>query len=309
MIENFNDSKNPSANGFVDMPRYVGVASVNVLAVNPNNEKLRKYGWNIPMDAAEPNYIIEPKDGGKPSVRVRLLVQITDLEEKPVISLDYFCSPDVLVNKEGTKCQIIDAYGRTAWGTKEEITAKRIPEYASGPAKIATPYKPCHKGEAELVQFLLKYLNVTPLQIFDRTKNEWVNTKNPGRVTIDNWNAICSGNISEIAEDIALRPDNKVKVVLGIRTTDDNKTYQTFLNTGYISNGSLPDRNTGEYAVAKKYIDKFMEYRDANTYSFSAAPVVEWKTTATEVEDKSGELFSGSDSTEVFDDPDDLPFD
>lgn len=312
MIENVNASKNPSSGEYVDIRKYIGVASVNVLAINPNNEKLRKYGWSIPEGADEPVYVTTRTDeNGKPvkSARVRFLVQIQDLEDKPVVSLDFWCRPEIMVNREGNKCKIIDAYGRTAWGTKDEITNHQIPEYKDGAkANISTPYKCCHPGEEELVGFLFKYLNITPLQIFDRNKQSWVPSKNPGRLTIDSWNSICNGNVTELAQYLSLQPENRVKVVLGLRNTEDNKTYQTFLNTGYIGNGAIPDRNTGEYTSARRLIDKFFEGRDNTLYSFSAEPVKEWKETASEVKDNSDSMF-GSSSFSNNDNDDDLPFD
>lgn len=320
MIENVNASKMPSNGEYVDVKKYIGVASVNVLAINPNNEKLRKYGWSIAEDADEPSYVTTHTDEkGKvtKSARVRFLVQIQDLEDKPVISLDFWCRPEIMSSTEKkndageitkpAKWKIIDSYGRTAWGTKDECKAHKIPVYSSGQeANISTPYKPCHPGEEELVQFLFKYLNITPLQVFDRTKGVWLPSKNPGRLTIDDWGNICDGHIKELAEYIALQPDNRVKVILGVRTTDDNKTYQTFLNTAYIGNGALPDKNTGEYNTARKTIDKFFEGRTDSPYSFSAFPVKEWKETATSVKDNSDDLFEGpSVSADV---EDDLPF-
>lgn len=320
MIENVNASKMPSNGEFIDVKKYIGVASINVLAINPNNEKLRKYGWSIAEDADEPTYVTTKTDeNGKvtKNARIRFLVQIQDLEDKPVISLDFWCRPEIMVSNEKkddagrvvkpAKCKIIDAFGRTAWGTKEECKAHKIPVYASGQeASIATPYKPCHPGEEEMVQFLFKYLNITPLQVFDRNKQVWLPSKNPGRLTIDDWAALCDGNIEEIANYIALQPENRVKVILGVRTTDDNKTYQTFLNTTYIGNGALPDKNTGEYTSARKAIDKYFGERTDSPYSFSATPVVEWKETATEVKDNSDNLFEApSVST---DDDNDLPF-
>lgn len=310
MIENANASKTASTGEFIDVHKYIGVASINILAVNPNNATLKQYGWTISDTADEPVYVSTVERDGKPvkSARVRFLAQIQDLPEKPVVALDFWVSPDIMVNKDGTKCKIIDSFGRTAWGTKEEVTSQRIPQYSSGAANISTPYKPCHRGEEEIVQFIFKYMNITPLQVFDRKKNDWVQSKNPGRLTIDNWGAICNGNTHEIAEYLSLRPQNCVKVVLGVRSTDDNKTYQTFLNTGFIGNGASPDRTTGEYATARKLIDKYFENRDGSAYSFTASPVKEWQETATEVKEQASGLFEGA-SFSSDNELDDLPFD
>jgi hypothetical protein len=305
MIENANASKQPSNGEFIDIKKYIGVASLNVVAINPNNEKLRMYGWNIPEGADEPVYIKTFEKDGKQQqmTRIRFLVQIQDLEDKPVTYLDFICKPEFSQNNPEPnsgklkKWKIIDSYGRTAWATKEEIEGHKIPQYTNGPANISTPYKICHPGEEELISFLYKYLNITPLQIFDRTKQTWVTTTNPGRLTIDDWKSICDGNTKELAYYVSQFPQNCVKVVLGVQTTDDNKTYQTFLNTGYIGNGSRPNMGTGEYDAARKLIDKYYSTRDQSQYSFSAAPVREWTVTASKVEDNSLEP-----------QPDDLPF-
>lgn len=303
MITGNNASKNASTTEYVDIRKYMGVASISVLALNPNNAKLRSFGWQIPEGAEEPKYQTVDAEGRK-SARLRMLVQIQDLDEKPVIALDFWVRPDVMFNKDQTKCKVIDSFGRTAYGTKAEVQNKQIPQYSNGPAKISSDYKPCHSGEEELVLFLMKYLNVTPLSIFDRMKKDWVPTKNPGHVTIDRWRNLCEGDVSEIASAIAMQPDNRVKVILGVRTTDDNKTYQTFLSTTYIGNGALPDRNTGEYAAARKAIDKYIENHPntAANIEFTATPVREWTVEATEVKE--------NDENLSFDNGiDDLPFD
>lgn len=307
MIENFNSSKNSTGEGLAEVKKYIGVASVNVLAVNPTNNQLRLYGWQIPDDADEPKYVTVNNEGKK-SARVRFLAQIQDMDDKPVVALDFWIRPDVAFNKDQTKCQIIDAYGRTAYGTKYEVQGHQIPQYTNGPAQIDKDYKPAHVGQDALVAFLMKYLNVTPLQTYSRTTGQWTATKNPGRLTIDNWDKLCNGDVSEIKGYLALQPENRVKVILGIRTTDDNKNYQTFLSSAFIGNGSRVDITSGEYAAARKAIDKWTEFHSGST--FSAAPVKEWTETATEVVDNSAEEnvpeFDGAGFTG--NEMDDLPF-
>lgn len=304
MIENFNVTKNGSSENYVDYKKYIGVASVSVLAVNPSNSTLAMYGWQIPEDAEEPKYVTVNNDG-KRSARLRFLVQLHDLKEKPVIPLDFWIQPDVRFNSDQTKCQIIDDFGRTAYATKQEYKDHAIPRYSNGLASISSNYKACHVGEENLVKFIMKLLNVTPLKMFVKASNEWVDSKNPGRLTIDDWGALCIGNVSEINGYLKLQPDNRVKVILGVKTDENNRTYQTFLASTYLGNGSRVDITTGEYAAARKAIDKDREYADQNgkpyPFIYSAAPVKEWKQEATEV----------SDSTTTEDMPafeDDLPF-
>ena len=286
MVSNTNASKNPSTTEYTDIKKYQGVASISIVGINPSNARLRQFGWTIPDNADEPVYVTTNNEGKK-SARVRFLAKIEDLDEKPVVALDFWIRPEIWVNKSGDKAQVIDSFGRTAWGTKDEIKAHRIPQYTSGPAKIANDYKMSHPGQEVLVGFLMKFLNMTPLNVLDRKKNQWVPSKDPGHLTIDYWDKLCQGDVSEIAQYVATEPNNKVKVVLGIRTTEDNKAYQTFLPGCYIGNGALPDRNTGEYTTARKGIDRAINDAEQNGYAFpylyTATPVKEWGVEATQV--------------------------
>ena len=307
MITNSNSSKTPGEGNFLDVKKFIGVGSVNVLSINPDNKTLRKYGWSVPENAPEPNYVVTDSEGKK-SARVRFLVQIQDMEEKPIVGMDYWIRPDVVFNRDNTKCKIIDSYGRTAYGTKVEVQAHKVPEYANGPANISSDYKPCHVGEEELISFLMKYLNITPLQMWSKVENKFVATKDPGKLTIDNWQKLCNGDVSELKQYISLQPDNKVKVVFGVRTTDDNKSYQTFLSTKYFGNGSIADRNTGEYTAARKAIDEFFKVRPNSPVSFSAAPIKEWSVSATDVKENEDMPSSFSDTSFFTEQTDDLPF-
>ena len=313
MIENANESKNPSTGEFIDIKKYVGVASMNIVSINPNNAKLRALGWDIPEGADEPEYVYNKERDGKiqQSARVRFMVQIQDLEEKPVIPLDFWIGPEVMMSADKKKGKIIDVYGRTAWGTQEEVKLHKVPQYASGTANISSDYKLCHRGQEELIAFLMKYLNISPFRIFDKKSNEFIPNKNPGKLTIDDWQRLCDGDVSELVKYVSLQPQNRVKVILGVRTNDENRSYQTFLQTRFMGNGLSPDRNTGEYPSAQTAIDKWFEEQQKTAernpsfimpnVTYSAAPVKEWKVNATEVSD-------ASESQAPMEDDDDLPF-
>lgn len=298
MIENYNESKNPIEGEIVDYKKYIGVGSVNIIAVNPNNETLRKYGWNIPEDADEQKYIYTKERDGKQvsSTKIRLLAEVQDLEDKPIIPMDFWISNEVVQNADRTKAQIIDSFGRTAWGNiQDEIKPHKIPQYSSGPANISKDYMLCHRGEEALVKFIFKYLNITPLQRFDRVANGYVDSKNPGKFRFDNWAKLCANDVTELREYLKLQPENRVKVVFGVSTTDDNRTYQTFLNTNFFGNALKPDIASGEYKAAKTAIDKYMERRTLSNETFTATPIHLWSQTATEnIQDNSSSMFDES---------------
>lgn len=285
----------PSNGKSFDFKKFTGVASVSVMAVNPNNATLRKFGWDIPADADEPKYVFEKQaeDGSYvKSARVCFLLRINDFDDKPVIPYNIWIRQNFIIGKNSGKCRIIDSFGRTAWATKEEVKTKAIPQYSNGPANISNDYKGCHPGQEQLIAFLFKYLNITPLQMFDKKQNSWVPSKNPGRLTIDNWANLMDGNANEIAEYLALQPDNRVKVILGVKTTDDNKEYQVILDdcdgttkSPFIGNGASPDAQTGEYKIARSRIDEYFKNNPSATVSFSAKPVREYTVTASSVEE------------------------
>lgn len=304
MIENANVSKTASAES---VKRYVGVATVHVVAVNPNNKTLRENGWNIPEDADEPQYVVETD--GKKNTRVRFLVKVDDLiNENVVIPLDFWIKGEYQANSDQTKFKIIDKYCRTAWGTKDEIKAKKIPEYASGPANIATPYSLCHIGEEQLALFLMKLLNVTPLQVF--RDNAWVNTKNPGSLKFDDWNKLVNGNVKEIIDYVAMMPENRVKVILGVRMNPtNNKWYQTFIDSSFLGSNASADQ-TGNYPGAARAIARFNEGRkNAENYIFEPVFVHEWSENPapTEVDETPNENILDFGENNFDSDIDDLP--
>lgn len=306
MIENSSKSSSSFATNS-NSARYIGVASMHIVAVNPKNETLKKFGWIVPDDAEEQKYVVEDVDeNGKivKKCRIRFLAQINDFPNKPVIPLDFTCKTGKVIGKKSNKCKIIDEYGRTAWATIDEFKAHKVPVYETGEANISTPYKPCHAGEEEIVKLLFKYLNVAPFRKMDPNTKEWIENTNPGKVTIDDWNKLCDGDVTELVEDLKQQPYNSFKVVLGIRTNPEtNKTYQTFLNSDYINNNASPEDATGEYKRARKLIDDFYKNFPDSPSRFNATPVQEWKEQASDVKDNSNVDEDKFDPT-----LDDLPF-
>ena len=306
MVTGTNESKSGAVN-FAVFPKenVEGVASIKVVAINPTNAKLRNLGWDVPEDAEEQKYIFEGvgKDNRPYKfTRIRIMAQIQDLRTKPIIPMDFNITEGLQVTRDNEKCQIIDAFGRTAWATKEEYKNHLIPTYKAGTkADISPDYKGCHGGQERLVKFLFKLLNVTPLQVFNKNLNKFVPSETPGQLTIDSWTDLCAGNVEELKELVAKRPDNCVKVCFGTETTADNKIYQVFMDT-FFGNGNLPNRQTGEYDAARKAIDKFFEGNPNSNKRFSAFPVQVISMSADTVED-------GMNGSPATDDDSDLPFD
>lgn len=288
MIENYQDNNERR----VSYARYVGVATVKVLAVNPDNRKLAECGWNVSQTDEEPQRTVTFKnqDGTERTLtRVDFLAQVQDLPGRPLVRLDFNIGKDVQFNGDGTKVKVIDKYGNTAWATKDDAYAKRIPNYTrkdgtSMPADISADYRPCHTGEEELVLFLRAYLDTEPYRIpKKRMDGTWERVLNdrPGVLTIDRWGDLLAGDASELKEYLALVPDNAAKAVLTVKRTERG-AFQRFLPNVFMPAWKMPRRGTDEWYDAKREIDRVREKYPDMVYD--ARKVREYKVEETDVQ-------------------------
>lgn len=221
--------------------RYIGVAPVFVLCVNPNKEQLEKL-YNTQLENA-PEYLSEVEVGEDKhkvqNVRLDFIVK-TDAEKCSGIEfttkMAFFIRKEYRYNRDQTKVQVIDKYGRTAWVTVEQAKAHEIPVYKNGPANIDKDYRPAYHGEEELTNFIKAYLNIP--NVMKYVNNTWVMIDKPEdcEARLENIAEYFKGNFKELRDVIALQPNNKVKVLFGVRTTDDNKQYQAVYNQMFLKN-------------------------------------------------------------------------
>lgn len=211
----------------IEIKRYIGVAPVFILATNPSKEKLSEiYGRTIDKD---PEYVTE-KDGVK-SARIDFVVK-TNKERcgiETITKVTYFLRNEYKYNKDKTKIQVIDKYGRTAWGTVEEIKAKQIPTYSTGnKANIDAGYRPAYVGEEEFTNFMKTFLNIPSISVLNTTTNTWEQNDNPNdcEARFDKIADYFKGDFSEVTNAIKMQPNNQVKILFGVKTTEDNKQYQ-----------------------------------------------------------------------------------
>ena len=251
---------NASSNGGGEFKQYIGVGSFRVLGVNPTKDELSKfYGREMQND---PEYLKDKQDandGNKAykQLRVSFMIQadtpdtIDDsnkaakkanaaLKEPVKTTINFFIDSRYFYNRDKTKVQVIDKYGRTAWVTIEQCKNHQIPVYKNGPARLDKDYRPAFRGEEELTKFILNYLNVTPIDTFNRNTNEWVTNPNPEDCEgqLEHIKDYFSGNITELKEYCKLLPNNRVKILLGVRTDDEGKQYGTAYTRETLRNGS-----------------------------------------------------------------------
>lgn len=236
---------NESTEG-ASIKRYTGVASVYVKGVNPSKYELEKF-FERDIENA-PEYVGEIDVNGTkvPQVRLDFMVmadpdKYADSKGNPIdfkTRISLFLRKEFRLSSAG-KYQIIDKYGRTAWATEAEITAKQIPVYSNGkPANIDADYRKAYYGEEELIKFLIAYLSIPSCQKY--VNGEWVmleaNKLADCEASLEHIDDYFKGNFKELSDIIALQPNNKVKVLFGVRNTDDGKQYQTAYTRMFLKN-------------------------------------------------------------------------
>lgn len=263
---------NASAQG-ASFKNYVGVGSFRVCGVNPTKEEMEKF-FGRSFDK-EPEYLkdmVDTQDNNKPykQLRVTYLIQAdpaADIDPKNKASreanaaltepfkttITLFIDSRYLFNKDKSKVQVIDKYGRTAWVTVEQCKNHQIPVYSNGPAKLDADYRPAYRGEEELLQFVVNYLNVTPLDTYNSNTGTWMTNPHPedceqGLYQIKDY---FNGNISELKEHLGYMPDNRLKILVGVRTDDQGRQFGTAYTRMTLRNGAksytkLSDKITGD---------------------------------------------------------------
>ena len=227
-----------------EIKRYTGVGSVFVVGVNPSKAELEKlYDRELDKD---PEYLTE-KDGVT-SARIDFIIK-TDPTAKCsngielLTKFSMFIRNEYRFNKDKTKVQVIDKYGRTAWVTKEQAKAHEIPVYKNGPANIDKDYRPAYVGEEDITNFLKLFLGISNVE-------KWVKNEATGRrevvglvdnpqdceCRLENIEDYFKGKFNEIKGAINLMPNNKIKVLFGVRTTDEGKQYQDVYTRKFLSN-------------------------------------------------------------------------
>lgn len=244
----------------IEVERLIGIAAPKVLAVNPTRAEKNKILEQDFTDE-EIKYVGETsvkskdnKDINVPQIRIDILMK-TDPEiacnnglEK-TFTVSFFISKAAnysFKNPENPTMQVIDKYGRTAWVTPEQAKNHIVPEYIiqkEGPRKgqtmkanICPDYRPAYIGEEDLVKFIIALLNIPRPDVWDAEKKTYVMKTDPKELAkseamLDNIKNYFDGNVSEVAKIVKFQPNNKLKLLLGVRTANNGAQYQAVYTT------------------------------------------------------------------------------
>ena len=261
--------------------KYVGVASSFVVAFNPTKKELESiYGHEL---ANDPEYVVDT-DNGK-EARLTFIVKTDPAVNNGVEMINrvmFTLRNAPAYNRDQTKVQVIDKYGNTTWADTEVAKAGgKILTKSGKDAKIAAGYRMACVGEADLIGFLKAYLCVGGA--FNYINDSWVLKDNADDFLfgLEHIKDYFSGNFSEIKEALALQPNNKVKLLYGVCTTDDGKQYQAVATR----NGMVLHNSAGSSAISRLAKD-LANAKAAGSFSnteFAVQELAEYAVAATDL--------------------------
>jgi hypothetical protein len=252
-----------STDGTEAIKRYIGVASSKILAVNPSKAVLEKL-YNTTLEK-DPEYLtsVERIDGDIkqdiPAVRINFIVKPTPEKcggIEMITKASFFLSREPKVGTSTGNIQVIDIYGETAWVTPEELKTHAIPVYKNGkPANISSDYRTAYNGEEALTNFIKKLLAIPSSLIYNKDSNSFsrrTDNLKECECRLDKIENYFKGDFTELEAVINLLPDNELKLMYGVHTTEDNKQYQTVYTSMVLANSTRDYSRLEKDWIAKK---------------------------------------------------------
>lgn len=284
-------SKGNASKEAQEFKRYIGVCPVFVKAVNPNKAEHEKL-FNTTLEEA-PIYVQDKEDAEGNSyknVRISVVMQ-PDVEkigfEMPLITMPLFVTNQKQFGAKSGKYQVVDKYGRFAWATEAEISAKEIPTNSNGKkADISNDYRIAYIGEEALTKFIRAFLYIPEITVWDNNEQCRVpNTKDKPeececRLDVETFEKLFKGDFSDIKDILGFQPTNKIKVCLGVRTdANSGKLFQSVYTKKFISNAAT------NYSSLDKMLQADASYAAENNKvlntEYSAEIVHEYSVTPT----------------------------
>ena len=284
-------SKGNASKEAQEFKRYIGVCPVFVKAVNPNKAEHEKL-FNTTLEEA-PVYVQDKEDNNGNSyknVRISLVLQ-PDVEkigfEMPLVTMPLFITNQKQYGANSSKYQVVDKYGRFAWATEEEISAKEIPTYSNGKkADISNDYRIAYVGEEDLTNFIRVFLCIPSITKWDNNEKCMVPNTDVKpeececRLDVESIEKFFKGDFSEIKDILGFQPNNKIKVCLGVRTDmNSGKLFQSVYTKKFMSNAST-NYNSLDKALQADIAYASEHGKTLNT-EYSAEAVHEYSVTPT----------------------------
>ena len=232
---------------------YTGVENFRVVAVNPTKEEMEKmYDRELNFT---PEYVgttkVTDSDGEREVDQVRLDFFLAN-EDNSITTKVQFYVADTHHRSATGKYKCINSFGRDIWLEKDAVQTKTLPDNLSW--YNADGVKVAKRGETEMISFLVNLLNLP----FNLDKVSDV-SEAYARIDKAEWAKIIGGDVT-LLRNIVAGTNNKVGILLGVKTTGEGKLRQTALNKHTLRQFTLSSTKTAKY----KYILKDLDDAKAN---------------------------------------------
>ena len=202
-----------------------------------------------------PEYVgttkVTDSDGEREVNQIRLDFFLAN-EDNSITTKVQFYVADTHHRSASGKYKCINSFGRDIWLEKDAVQTKTLPDNLSW--YNADGVKVAKRGETEMISFLVNLLNLP----FNLDKVSDV-SEAYARIDKAEWAKIIGGDVT-LLRNIVAGTNNKVGILLGVKTTGEGKLRQTALNKHTLRQFTLSSTKPAKY----KYILKDLDDAKAN---------------------------------------------
>lgn len=207
--------------------KWIGIVPVQVVAVNPNAKRIMEIFPNR-KDWGDPQYLQDKEYRGNMHKWATIDLYMQGLvpdDTKPIFELRINIIDVYNYNKDRSKVQVIDKYAQTTWLPTDLVKAHAWKD--EWESRIDRSYRPAIVGESTLMLFLQKYLGIPMVQTYDAQTKTWKyredNAKDECECRLDDIKKVFKGDFSEILNIFKGMEESWIKIMVGIRHTDEGK--------------------------------------------------------------------------------------
>ena len=289
--------------------RFIGVGSFKILAVNPNKAQLESiYGRtldNEPEYLGETDVTIDGKTMRRKQIRIDFIIQTNPEKNNGIELIDKvsFFLVDAPTMARTGKVQVLNRYGESTYATPAFVEQGTVDSQMSW--FNTEGLKKAYSGEVELISFIKSWLGI-PIRSWraDGQTHE-IENKDDAVATLENVAKYFKGDITELKSLVKAMPEQMVKILMGVKTTDEGRMYQNTFNRMF-----LKYRNTNYSRLASEVADAQANGAYPTTV-FEVCPLKEYDVQATDFKATGGSTSAPTTVADPFaveEDNNDLPF-
>jgi hypothetical protein len=255
--------------------KYKGLGLFKVTAVNPTMDELSEMFPTRIFDR-EPDYD-SLRNKETPGKRICFQLQTPFKEETIDVAVSYFLYDCPAKNKDDSKIQVVNCYGQSRWITIEEAKSKVLPDLPSNQMPFIGNWRPAYYGEADLLRFIRAYLGTPGPCIYVNATKGWKAKDGNALKDAEGYfegkeiKAILAGDMKPLKDAIAMMPENKVKMLMGVRRNQSGSLYQDVYRFPLSGNTDNPAALVRDLENAKKNSQSIQ----GTDYGVAPFPIIE----------------------------------